>query len=106
MLPDLVGQLLLLDEADDAVNFLAAFEEDQGGNGGDAHVRGRLAGLVDVRPHDLDLGAHFLRHLLHHGSERLAAPSPFGPEIDQDRGSLEDLCLEGLIVHRRQLGHG
>src|SRR6185437_3676657 len=81
-------RLDLLDEvgfwlrADQFVDNLAALDEQDGGDAGDAVVYGQLRIMVDIDLPDVDSAVVFLRQFFDDGSDRAAGTAPFRPKIN------------------------
>src|SRR5665213_3006139 len=84
MLVEHLTDRLLRDEADDAVDGLAALEEDEARDPGDAVLPGDRGVLVGVHLHEADPVAELTGDLLDDGREHAARAAPGGPKIDQD----------------------
>lgn len=79
-------ELILRDGADDLVDNLAVFEEDQGGDTAYAVFAGSGGIVVNVDLADLDLAVVLDRKGVDEGANCFARGTPGGPKVDEDRG--------------------
>lgn len=79
-------ELILRHSADDLVDNLAVFEEDQGGDAAYAVFAGGGGIIVNVDLADLDLAVVLNREGVDEGADRFARGAPGGPKVDEDRG--------------------
>ena len=68
-----------------ARDFLAAFEEDHGGNAADLVAAGDLLFGFRIELAQADTGFERARRRFELGRHHLAWPAPLGPEIDEQR---------------------
>lgn len=76
--------LLFGDGADDLVGYLAALENQQGGDAADIEFSGGVLVVVHVELDDLELAGVFAGDFLDGGREHVTRAAPVGPEIDHD----------------------
>src|SRR5260370_2423383 len=76
---------VLWDEANDLLGYLAAFEEQEGGDAANAVAHGGRGVRVDVHLHDLELALIVARDFIDNWRHRCTRTAPSCPKIYQDR---------------------
>jgi hypothetical protein len=88
----------LWDDADDPIDDVALFEEQQGWEGADLKPLGRVGMLIDVERADDELAGMRGRDHLDHRGDHVTWATPIRPEIDEHQlFSPEDLGLEIVV---------
>src|SRR6185503_1656901 len=82
---DQLLEMILVGEADDRFDDLAALEDENRRDAADAELRGGVRVLVDVELADGDLAIVIGRQRVDGRRETPARAAPLRPEIDQDR---------------------
>src|SRR5216683_768900 len=75
---------VLGDEANDLLGYLAAFEEQEGGDAANAVAHGGRGVRVNVHLHNLELALIVARDFIDNGRKRSTRTAPGCPEIYQD----------------------
>ena len=79
-------------DPDKAVDLLAIFEQDDGGNGDDAVFGGEIRFVVNIDFSDNRFAGQLIRQAINDRAEHFARSAPRRPEIDKDRtAALKDL---------------
>ena len=79
------GDLLFRDSADDLLDNLAVFEDEQGRDAADVVATGGVHRFVDVELRDLELARVVVRDFSDGGGEHVTWAAPLSPEIYQHR---------------------
>src|SRR5262249_53158464 len=99
-------QRVLGTRADAVGHELAALEEGERGDPGDAEAAGQARLRVDVEPGDLQRAAVLVGELVEDGSHHPTRAAPGGPEVvDDGNVALLDLGCEGGLTDVDGLGH-
>src|ERR1700722_9625440 len=77
------------------VHYLSAFDEQNGGNAGNAIVDRKLGGMIDIDLAYIDLAIVFLRQFFNDRADRAARTTPFSPEVNNSQlVAVDHLVLE------------
>src|ERR1035438_3825061 len=87
----------LADGADALFHYLAALEEQQGGNAADVVAHGGAAVGVHIELADLGLTGVLAGHYIDGGPHLAARAAPLGPKIHQHR----NVRAEDVLIERR-----
>jgi hypothetical protein len=96
-------QRVLVGQADDLFDHLAALEQKQRRNAPDAELERCIRILVDVQLADDELSVVVPRKLLDGGRQAAARPAPLRPEINEDGRAAGDRLVEVAVGERLNL---
>ena len=103
MLVDDLLERVLVGEADDLFDHLAALEEQQGGNPTDVELEGGVRVLVDVQLADQDLAVVVAGQFVDRRRQPAAGAAPFRPEINENGFAPADCLIEVPVRERLYL---
>ena len=91
---------LLRLHADQAIDFLAAFQHEQRRDAAHAEAIGGAGVLVDVQLRHFHAPGHLGRELIDRRRQHVARPAPVGPHVEQHRRRAPlDFCRECRVGH-------
>ena len=95
-----LGDLFFGDGADDLLDDLAVFEDEQGRDAADVVAAGGIHRLIDVELGDLELAGVIVRDLRDGRGKHVAWAAPLGPKIHEHRlgaAGGENFCLKVCV---------